>query len=195
MCCSVSSASDWPTLRLLSLSADIGFAGSLIVLALVMLAVRGHLRVALCWGAGMLLGVGAVLIVKLTMVNDPELWHFPSGHVALSVMFYGGLSLVLFRQELPPTPWRSLFFLAILGAIALAQGISRMILTEHGWLDVVGGFLFGLGALAAAGNPWAWEPIGRRDRLWVAGALLVAMPFSWLLYPHVDPWMRHVAGV
>jgi membrane-associated phospholipid phosphatase len=127
-------------------------------------------------------------------VDDPDLWHFPSGHVALAVTFYGGLALVLFRQEFP-TPWRPLFFFAILGAVALAQGISRMVLTEHGWMDVIGGFLLGLGGLAAAGNPWAWDPIGRKERFWVAGTLLAAMPFSWLLYPHFDPWMRHFAGV
>jgi hypothetical protein len=83
----------------------------------------------------------------------------------------------------------------MLGAIALAEGISRMVLTEHRWMDVIGGLFIGLGGLAVTGNPWAWESIARRDRLWVAGALVVAMPFSWLLYPHVDPWIRHIAGV
>ncbi len=121
MCCSVPPASDWPTLRLLGLSADIGFAGSLIMLALVMLAVRGHLRVALCWGSGMLLGLGTVLIIKRLAAYDPEMSRFPSGHVALAVTFYGGLALVLLREELPATPWRPLLFLAILGAIGLAQ--------------------------------------------------------------------------
>lgn len=195
MCCSVDPASDWPTLRLLSLSAEIGFAGSLIMLALVMLAARGHPRVALCWGGGMLLGLGAVLIIKRLMVHDPELPHFPSGHVALAVTFYGGLALVLFRQEFPPTPWRPVLFLAILGAIGLAQGISRMVLTEHGWIDVTGGFVVGVCGLAVAGNPWAWESMDRRDRLWLAGALLTAMPFSWLLYPQINPWIRYIAGV
>ncbi len=70
-----------------------------------------------------------------------------------------------------------------------------MVLTEHDWIDVTGGFVIGVGGLAAAGNTWAWEAIGRRDRLWVAGALLTAMPFSWLLHPKIDPWIRHVAGV
>ncbi len=180
---------------MISLLAEIGFAGSLILLALAMLAVRGHLRVALCWGGGMLLGLGTVLILKRLMADDPELPHFPSGHVALAVTFYGGLALVLLRQEIPPTPWRPLLLLAILGAIALAEGGSRMVLTEHGWEDVIGGFLVGLGGLAGTGNPWAWEPIGRRDRLWVGGTLLVALPFSWLIYPHINPWIRHLAGV
>jgi membrane-associated phospholipid phosphatase len=180
---------------LLSLSAEIGFAGSLIMLALVMLAVRGHLRVTLCWGGGMLLGLGAVLIIKRLMAHDPELPHFPSGHVALAVTFYGGLALVLFREELPPLPWRPLFFIAILGAVALAEGISRLVLTEHGWMDVVGGFFVGIGGLVVTGNPWAWESIGRRDRLWVGGTLLVALPFSWMIYPHLNPWIRYFAGV
>jgi membrane-associated phospholipid phosphatase len=195
MCCSVSPASDWPTLRLLGLSADIGFAGSLIMLGLVVLAARGHLRIALCWGAGMLLGLGTVLVIKRLTAQDPDLSHFPSGHVTLAVTFYGGLAFVLFREELPPTPWRPWFLLAMLTAIATAQGISRMVLTEHGWIDVIGGFLIGVGGLLAAGNPWAWQSIGRRDRLWIGGALLVAMPFSSLLYPYINPWMRHVAGV
>ena len=195
MCCSLSPASDWPTLSLLSLSADIGFAGSLIMLALVLLTVRGHLRLALLWGTGMLLGLGAVLIIKRLMAHDPEWSHFPSGHVALAVTFYGGLALVLFRDELRLTPWRPLFFLAILSAIALAEGISRMVLAEHDWVDVVGGYLIGVGGLAVAGNPWAWESTGRIDRLWLAGALMVALPFSWLLYPHINPWIRHFAGV
>jgi len=182
-------------LSMLSLSADIGFAASLIMLALVMLAARGHLRIALCWGSGMLLGLGTVLIIKRSMPYEPDWSQFPSGHVALAVTFHGGLALVLLRQELPPTPWRPLLFLAILGVIALAQGISRVVLTEHDWIDVAGGFLVGVGGLTVAGNPWAWEPIGREDRLWVAGALLVALPFSWLLYPHLNPWIRHIAGV
>lgn len=195
MCCSPSPASDWPTLKLLSLLAEIGFAGSLIMLALIMLMVRGHLRAGLCWGSGMLLGLGAVLIIKRSMAHDPEWSHFPSGHVALAVTFYGGLCLILFRDELPSTPWRPLFFLAMLGPIALAEGISRMVLTDHTWIDVVGGFLISACGLAVTGNPWAWQSIGRRDRLWVAGALLTAIPFSWLLYPVINPWIRHIAGV
>lgn len=195
MCCFVSSASDWPALELLGQLAEIGFVGPLILLALLTLAVRGHLREALCWGSGMLLGLGAVLILKRLMVDDPDLPHFPSGHVALAVTFYGGMAIVLFRQELPAAPWRPLFLLAIIGAIALAEGISRMVLTEHGWVDVVGGFLVGLAGLAMAGNPWAWESIGRKDRLWLAATLLVAMPFSWLIHPHINPLIRQVAGV
>ena len=70
-----------------------------------------------------------------------------------------------------------------------------MVLAEHDWVDVVGGYLIGVGGLAVAGNPWAWESTGRIDRLWLAGALLVALPFSWLLYPQIDPWIRHFAGV
>ena len=122
-------ASDCPTLRLLSLSAEIGFAASLIVLALAVLALRGHWRVAACWGSGIVLGLGVVLALKWSMALGPERPHFPSGHVALAVTFYGGLALVLVRQELPALPWRPFLVLAILAAIALAEGISRMALT------------------------------------------------------------------
>ena len=195
MCCSLFLASDWPTLSLLSLSADIGFAGLLIMLALIVLTACGHLHVALCWGGGMLLALCVVLVIKRLMVDDPELPHFPSGHVALAVTFYGGLALVLFRDELPRTPWQPLLLLAILGVVGLAQGISRMVLTEHGWLDVTGGFLLGVGGLAVTGNPWAWQPVSRTSRLWLAGVLLMALPFCWLIYPYANPWMRQYAGV
>jgi membrane-associated phospholipid phosphatase len=182
-------------LKLLSQLAEIGFAGPLIILALATLSVRGHPRVAVHWGCGILLGLGAVVLSKWSMADDP-VWHrFPSGHVALAVTFYGGLVLVLFRDEVPPTSRRPLIFLTVLAAIALAEGISRMVLTEHDWRDVVGGFLAALCGLAVTGNPWTWEPIGRRDRFWTAGTLLVALPIAWVIYPHINPLLRHIAGV
>src|SRR4051794_21312908 len=121
MCCSATAKAEWPILSLLSQLADIGFAGSLIVVALAVLAVRGHLRVAVCWGAGMLLALGAVVLIKRLTAGNPDLPHFPSGHVTLAVAFYGGLALVLCRDELPPAPWRPLVLLAVLAAIGLAE--------------------------------------------------------------------------
>lgn len=195
MCCSTSPGSDWPTLRLLSQLADIGFVGLLIMVALITLAARGYLREALCWGAGMLLGLGTVLIIKRFMADDLDLPHFPSGHVALAVTFYGGLALALTRQQRPLSSWWPLYFVAMMGAIGLAEGISRVVLTEHNWLDTLGGLLIGAVGLVLAGNPWAWGPIGRRDQVWLGGTLIVALPFSWLIYPLVNPWLRRIAGV
>lgn len=187
--------SAWPMLKLISLLADIGFAATLILLALLVLSVRGHARVALCWGSGMLLGLGVTLVIKRLMAHDLGLPHFPSGHVALAVTFYGGLALVLFRDEFHDTPWRSAILLAILAAVAFTQGISRVVLTEHDWIDVAGGFAIGVAALALTGNPLAWKPIDRKDRLWLAGVLLTALPFAGLLHPLIDPSIRTVAGV
>jgi membrane-associated phospholipid phosphatase len=182
-------------MRLLSQLADIGFAGSLIVLALAILAMGGHLRVALCWGSGMLLALVVVLAVKSTMVNDRSFPHFPSGHVALAVTFYGGLVLVLLRDEVPPGWWRPLLFFLILCAIGGIQGLSRVTLTEHGWVDVAGGLVAGIGGLVVTGNPRAWTSIARRDRIWLAGALVAAIPLNCMIYPHIDPLIRRAAGV
>ena len=192
--CSPESPANWPTLGMPSALAEIGFAGLPIVLALITLTVRGHLCEALCWGGGMLLGLGAVLIIKRLMADATELAHFPSGHVALAVTFNGCLAFVLFGPKMSPR-WRSLCILAIMGAIAVAEEISRMILTEHGWLGIAGGFLVGICGLAAAGSPWAWGAIGRKDRVCLGGTLLAGLPFGWLIAPHVSPWMRRVAGV
>ena len=106
-----------------------------------------------------------------------------------------GSSSCCCRDELPATPWRAVFFVVVLGAIALVDGISRVTLTEHVWIDVLGGFVVGIAGLLLTGNPWGWKAIGRRDRVWLAGALVTAMPFNWLVYPHLDSWIRGFVGV
>jgi len=181
----------------LSLMAEVGFALLLIALALAVLAMRGHARLALSWGSGIFAALGFALLLKHLTPGDAEMRHFPSGHVTLAVAFYGGLGLLFFQRASArgQPSGGALIVLFILGAVALAEGASRVSLTEHSWLDVAGGFVIGMSALALTGNPWTWNTLTAKDRLWLIGALLAALPFAWLVYAEFDPVIREFAGV
>lgn len=170
--------------------AEIGFAGTMIVLALAVLSARGHTRLAFCWSVGIATALVAALLLKWVMADDDLLNHFPSGHVVLAVVFYGGLVVVLLPRGAAPSS-----VILILASVAVAEGVSRVVLTEHGWMDVAGGFVVGIVGLAATGSPWAWNEITARDRLWLVGALMTGAPFAWLVHFHIDPVIRGVAGV
>lgn len=190
MCCSVSSSFDGGLLVWLSAVADIGYAGPLMMLALAVLLLCGHWRLALSWGVGIVAALSVTVLLKWTFADDPLLRHFPSGHVVLAVVFYGGLILLLLPIELRLTT-----LLLVLGGVAMAEGASRIALTEHGWLDVAGGFVVGLSGLVLTGNPWSWRTVTARDRLWLTGTLATAMPFASMAHSDIDPWIRGIAGV
>jgi membrane-associated phospholipid phosphatase len=190
MCCSMPSSFGEALLLWLSAVADIGYAGPLMLLALAVLLLRGHLRLALSWGVGIVAALGMTVMLKWILAGDPVLSHFPSGHVVLAVVFYGGLTLILLPNSLR---WTSL--LLVLGAVAFAEGVSRIALTEHGWLDVAGGFIVGLSGLVLTGNPWSWSVVTARDRMWLTGTLATAMPFASMAHSDIDPWIRGIAGV
>jgi membrane-associated phospholipid phosphatase len=190
MCCSVSSSLDGGLLVWLSAVADIGYAAPLIVLALTVLLLRGHWRLALSWGVGIVAALSVTVLLKWALADDPVLRHFPSGHVVLAVVFYGGLVLLLL-----PIGLRMLPLLLVLGGIALVEGISRVALTEHGWLDVAGGMVVGVSGLVLTGNPWSWGAVTTRDRMWLTGTLATGMPFASFAHSGIDPWIRGIAGV
>jgi membrane-associated phospholipid phosphatase len=190
MCCSAFLSSDGTLLAWLSAIADIGYAGPLIMLALAVLLLRGHWQVALSWGIGIVSALSVTVLLKWAFADDPLLRHFPSGHVVLAVVFYGGLVLLLLPGQLRLTT-----LLLILGGIALAEGASRVALTEHGWLDVGGGLIVGLSGLVLTGNPWSWRAVTARDRLWLTATLGTAMPFASMAHSDIDPWIRGIAGV
>jgi membrane-associated phospholipid phosphatase len=190
MCCLSSPSFDLLALSWLSAMAEIGFAASLIVVALAVLWARGHSRLVLCWGAGMTAALAVGMLFKWTMADDAFVPHFPSGHVVLAVVFYGGLILLLLPRSAALAT-----VLLVLGGVALAQGMSRVVLTEHGWMDVAGGFVIGLSGLTLTGNPWSWSGITGQDRLWLGASLAAGAPFAWVAYPDVDPLIRGLAGV
>lgn len=80
--------------------------------------------------------------------STPSTFSWPSGHVAATVVLYGGLALI--------TAWvtrRVLWRLVAWGgaaALVVCVGLARIYRGDHHLTDTVGGLLLGGGALAAA---------------------------------------------
>jgi undecaprenyl-diphosphatase len=68
-------------------------------------------------------------------------YSFPSGHVVFYTGFFGFL-MYLILTLFPPSPWRAAL-LAVLGALILLVGPSRVVLGGHWPSDVGGGYLLG----------------------------------------------------
>ncbi len=88
---------------------------------------------------------------------------FPSGHVVNSVVYLGALAVVLNLRLRPSLSLRTAQ--ALIVALVLATGLSRIYLGMH-WLgDVVGGFAFGAAVVAAAVWIWrAWPKSARGEQ-------------------------------
>lgn len=87
------------------------------------------------------------------VLQDATSASFPSGHVVHSVVYLGALVVVLNLRLRPSRRLR--LAQALIVALVLATGLSRIYLGMH-WLgDVVGGFAFGVAVVAAA--LWAWR--------------------------------------
>lgn len=100
-----------------------------------------------------ILTVSSIAAMKW-MIHEPRPWgilqnnfdgfSFPSGHAALSIIFYLGLGLLLARQ-IAATYHRLIFILASI--IIAAIGVSRLYLGAHWFTDVIGGWLVGAALL------------------------------------------------
>lgn len=87
------------------------------------------------------------------VLQDAASASFPSGHVVHSVVYLGALAVVLNLRLRPSRRLRTAQ--ALIVALVLATGLSRIYLGMH-WLgDVVGGFAFGAAVVAAA--LWTWR--------------------------------------
>ncbi len=85
--------------------------------------------------------------------HDAASASFPSGHVVHSVVYLGALAVVLNLRLRPSRRLRTAQ--ALIVALVLATGLSRIYMGMH-WLgDVVGGFAFGAAVVAAA--VWTWQ--------------------------------------
>ena len=85
--------------------------------------------------------------------RDATSGSFPSGHVMHAVVYFGALAIVLNLRLRPSRRLRTAQ--ALIVALVLATGLSRIYLGMH-WLgDVVGGFAFGAVVIAAA--VWTWR--------------------------------------
>jgi len=134
-------------------------------------AMAGHRRLALQWVLMIVIGMALTGAAKLAfhacgdMLTGDRI-RSPSGHVALSMMVYGGLAIIMTGGR--PRPLRVLF--AIGGAIlVLLIGWSRVRLGYHTRSEVVAGFF--LGSLCLAG----FAAFYRQEKLSIAGLVLISV--------------------
>lgn len=178
-------------MQLLNTLATIGFVLPLFVALLGMLLARRDYLVAACWGGGVTMALLIAFGIRGMLRDDPDLPHFPSGHVTLAVAFYGGLLIIWLRGGQAPGR-RNLPLVALaLVAIALVEGWSRVVTTEHTWVDVTGGFIVGTAGLLITGCPWAVRRIQSGSRLWLAATLAVAAPFAFFNVTWLDGLIRN----
>lgn len=161
---------------------DIGFVVPSLLVALAMLTASRNGGAALRWGCAFAMAVGVTGVLKMLLRGSDLLPHFPSGHVAVAVAFHGGLAMLL----LGAGRLRMFGFLtlALVGALV---GWSRVELTEHTWIDVVGGFVIGWAALAVFGCLDRARLAGGAARAWLLAGVLVALPVGVLTHP----WLGH----
>jgi membrane-associated phospholipid phosphatase len=173
-------------MELISLLADVGVLLPPLAVAIFMLLARREIRPALCWAAAATLTIGATGLLKQGLSGVEGFAHFPSGHVSLAVAFWGGLLTLLAGGG------NRLGALALCAAVALVEGWSRVELTSHTWIDVLGGFAVGALALLLFGAPGALRT-GARTRAWVVLAMMVAAPAGYLTYPWLGYSLRTMA--
>ncbi|WP_049974041.1 phosphatase PAP2 family protein [Azospirillum sp. B4] len=182
-------------MQILSTLATIGFVLPLFAALMGMLLARRDYLVAAAWGGGVMMSLLIALAIRGMTRETPELYYFPSGHVTLAVAFYGGLLVIYLRGghghgrlALP------IVGLALAG-VALLEGWSRILLTHHTWVDVVGGFVVGTLGLLATGCPWAVRRIRTGSRLWLAATLAVAAPLAFFSVAWLDGMIRNIVAL
>jgi membrane-associated phospholipid phosphatase len=180
-------------LRALSAAGSIGFVLPLFVVSVATLALSGATRLARCWTLSMAVSVAVTLALKALLADHPLLTSFPSGHVSLAVTFYGGLLLVLSAGSLPPG-LRLTLTLLLSALIGAGEGISRVALTTHTWVDVAGGGGVGAAALLLGGT-WAWPGVRGRARRRLLGACAIALVLAVLVGPALDRAIRLASGL
>jgi undecaprenyl-diphosphatase len=93
----------------------------------------------------------------LEKISLPDSYSFPSGHAMSAVVVYGVVAIIAARLA----PRARGVVAAVMIAVIVATGISRIYLGVHWTVDVLAGFCGGIPLLAAAAHV---IPAGRRDR-------------------------------
>lgn len=116
------------------------------------LLLRDHRISALLFAGSVVGGFGLTSALKIAFSRArPDLWpalvrettySFPSGHAAMSTVFFGGLTAVVFHLS----PRRSVRLLTACSAAAcvIAVAVSRVYLGAHWATDTLAGVLVGL---------------------------------------------------
>lgn len=151
-------AKESPALR--AASTTLSFIGSEWVLVPIgvavaaLLVVRRQHATALVWVLA--LGIGPFLNKAIKhgfqrlrpfAPADSVDWSFPSGHSMNSFIYYGLFTYALL--VVIPRRWVKFTTVLLLFCLVILIGFSRMYLTRHFLSDVLGGFAFGAGWIAA----------------------------------------------
>jgi len=113
---------------------------------------RGHSLSALLFCGSVVGGFGLNSLLKIAFSRArPDLWpalvteatySFPSGHAAISTVFYGGLAAVVLHLDRRPGPRAAAVAFSTAAAVTVAS--SRVYLGAHWTTDIAAGVLVGL---------------------------------------------------
>ena len=129
-----------------------GSSASRLPCVIVALLLSRHPVSALLFAGGVVGGFGVQATLKLAFARArPDLWpalvqettySFPSGHAAMSTVFFGGLAAVVVHL----TPKRGIRIVAVCAAAVcvIAVASSRIYLGAHWATDTLAGVLVGL---------------------------------------------------
>jgi undecaprenyl-diphosphatase len=154
-------ANEHPTLRqffagMKELSGLVAMIG-VVLLVFGVLVYYGRYWLALAWGCAV---EGASVANSVLLKNffqrerpphgrprNATDWSFPSGHTLRAVVMYGFLAYLIVHYL--PRRWARIIGVAAMVLVVVLIGLSRVFLGKHYPSDVLGGFIFGAGWLAA----------------------------------------------
>lgn len=98
------------------------------------------------------------------VASTPSTYSWPSGHVAATLVLYGGIALIVAAMTARPAPRAAAWLVAVCLVICVAG--SRVYEGEHHPTDVLAGLLLGVGVLWVANRTIrAWQSAaGTADR-------------------------------
>ena len=155
---------------------------------------EGWQRGLRAWALVMGLGLGTVAVLKLLSFSlGMPLRGYgvtsPSGHVAASVLVYGGAGVLLFgRRPLPAAAMLAGLLLLLVGI-----GVTRLAVGMHTVGEVLAGSAIGLVGLLALRRSAGPAPEGLRLlRLLLPAALLVTVQHGERIY--AEAWLRRLGA-
>lgn len=110
------------------------------------------------------------------LYSGPDVYSFPSGHMANAAVIFGGLALLLFTQR----KWGDWLLGTALGVLVVMIGLSRIYLEAHWPSDVIGSGLMAIAILAAIHRlmEQTFRPIASK-RAAIAGLIALLVAGGW----------------
>jgi membrane-associated phospholipid phosphatase len=161
------------------LADTLGVVVVAVVATLVALACRCG-RASALFLCGLALELGVFLTVNYTVKrprpvvprvgSTPSTYSFPSGHVAATLVLYGGIAVLVASRT--RATWAQVVAWAVAACVVAWVAFSRVYEAEHHPTDVMAGFCLGVGALAAAVRGVQAGRLARHDGTTVRGVVV-----------------------